>query len=138
LSYGQVSMQTTIQSGQILIVEDDDDTRSLLEFLLRQAGYDVVTAMDGEQALIHIETMATPQLILLDIMMPYLDGFDILARIKSRPGWQTIPVLMLTARDSEEDIQKGLDLGIAAYIPKPFKTHALIAEINRLTRAELR
>jgi DNA-binding response OmpR family regulator len=138
LSYGQVSMQTTIQSGQILIVEDDEDTRSLLEFLLRQAGYDVVAAMDGEQALIHIETMAPPQLILLDIMMPYLDGFDILARIKSRPGWQTIPVLMLTARDSEEDIQKGLDLGIAAYIPKPFKTHALIAEINRLTRPELR
>jgi DNA-binding response OmpR family regulator len=131
-------MQTTIQSGQILIVEDDEDTRSLLEFLLRQAGYDVVVAMDGEQALKHIETMTPPQLILLDIMMPYLDGFDILARIKSRPGWQTIPVLMLTARDREEDIQKGLDLGITAYIPKPFKTHALIAEINRLIRPELR
>jgi len=131
-------MQTTIQSGQILIVEDDEDTRSLLEFLLRQSGYDVVVAMDGEQALKHIETMTPPQLILLDIMMPYLDGFDILARIKSRPGWQTIPVLMLTARDREEDIQKGLDLGIAAYIPKPFKTHALIAEINHLTRPELR
>lgn len=131
-------MQTTIQSGQILIVEDDEDTRSLLEFLLRQAGYDVVVAMDGEQALKHIETMTPPQLILLDIMMPYLDGFDILARIKSRPEWNTIPVLMLTARDREEDIQRGIDLGIAAYIPKPFKTHALIAEINRLTRPELR
>lgn len=112
---------------RILLVEDDEGTRTLLEFLLRRGGFEVITANDGEQGLERITSIAPPHLILLDVMMPYRDGFEVLARIKSLPGWEAVPIVLLTACDSEEDIKKGLETGIAAYITKPF-------DIENLTR----
>jgi len=122
-------MQKDDLSGQILVVEDDEDTRTLLEFLIKRAGFGVVSAVDGEHAVKQIELMAAPALIVLDVMMPFLDGFDILTRVRSQPGWQQVPVLILTAQDRKENIDRGFELGITDYIIKPFRPDELIKRI---------
>ncbi len=122
-------MQKHDSSAQILVVEDDEDTRTLLEFLIKRAGFEVRSAVDGEQAVNQIESMTAPALILLDVMMPFLDGFDILIRVRSQPGWQQVPVLILTAQDRQENIDRGFELGITDYIIKPFRPDELIRRI---------
>ncbi|MEJ2761902.1 MAG: response regulator [Gammaproteobacteria bacterium] len=116
----------------ILLVEDDENTRSLLHFILSRAGYHISMAVDGEQALNCIRTIQPPGLVLLDVMMPYHDGFEILEAIKIRESWHKVPVIMLTGRDNEEDIASGFEHGIDDYVTKPFKPAELIARIHRL------
>ena len=125
-------MQKHNTSVQILVVEDDEDTRTLLEFLLKRAGFEVVTAVDGEHAMQQIEMMNHPALILLDVMMPFLDGFDILGRVRARAGWNQVPVLILTAQDRQENIERGNELGVTDYIIKPFRIDELVKRITAI------
>jgi DNA-binding response OmpR family regulator len=125
-------MQKHNTSVQILVVEDDEDTRTLLEFLLKRAGFEVVTAVDGEHAMQQIEMMNPPALILLDVMMPFLDGFDILGRVRARAGWNQVPVLILTAQDRQENIERGNELGVTDYIIKPFRIDELVKRITAI------
>ncbi len=126
-------MQDAKSTTQILIVEDDEDTRTLLEFLLKRAGFEVITAVDGEQAILKVETMPPPSLILLDVMMPFVDGFDILVQIRNQPSWKQVPVIILTAQERQQNIDRGYELGITDYIIKPFKTSELVAQILAVT-----
>lgn len=115
-------------SKTVLIADDEPNIVISLEFLLKQAGYRVVVAHDGEEALEAIRR-ETPDLVLLDVMLPRLSGFDVCQKIRESPDWQDMRVLMLTAKGREVEVSKGLALGADAYITKPFSTQELLAEI---------
>lgn len=107
--------------ASVLIVDDEPNILLSLQFLMKRAGYDVRTAEDGEQALIEI-ARDKPDLVLLDVMMPRLDGFSVCERIRATPDWQSVRVIILTARGRDVELKKGLSLGADDYITKPFST----------------
>ena len=118
----------------LLAVEDDDNIAYLLEFLLEREGYHVHMARNGSEAKQLIETLPPPQLALLDIMVPYFDGFHLLQLIRARKEWDDTPVIMLTAKSQESDIVRALDAGASDYIVKPFLPEELKARIRRWTQ----
>jgi DNA-binding response OmpR family regulator len=122
------------EKAKILVCDDDLLLLELVEFKLRAKGYLVVRAENGEDALV---TMAAekPDLIVLDAMMPLLDGFEVLKRVKQDPNFAPVPVVMLTARRSEKDIVSALDRGADDYLVKPFIPDELLARISRLLAA---
>lgn len=120
-------------SKKVLIVDDEVNIVISLEFLMEQAGYTVDVARSGDEALAKIAGFR-PDLILLDVMLPGINGFDICQRIRQTPAWQYMKVVMLTAKGREVEITKGLALGADAYITKPFSTKALLAEVESQLR----
>jgi DNA-binding response OmpR family regulator len=116
---------------KILIAEDDQDIRELIVISLTYAGYEVVPAWDGQQA-VDLTIEEKPDLIMLDVRMPRLTGFEALARIKERPEFEDVPVVILSAKGQENEIQNGLDLGASQYILKPFAPDELIKKINQI------
>jgi DNA-binding NtrC family response regulator len=117
----------------ILVVDDTEDARYALEKLLKHNGYDAMGATGGEEG-IQFARMHNPALILLDVMMPLVDGYETARRIKVDPVLKFTPVILLTARDSLEDIVKGLDSGGDDYLVKPFKTDELLARVRAALR----
>jgi DNA-binding response OmpR family regulator len=118
-----------------LVVEDDDQIAYLLKFILEREGFDVRIAADGKTAQEAIAKLAPPAVVTLDVMLPHVDGFQLLAEIRARPGWQSLPVLMLTSKSQEKDIVRALEAGAQDYIVKPFKPDELRARIKRLVKA---
>ena len=102
----------------------------MLDFKLSSQGHEITGAVDGGEAL-QIASKEKPDLILLDIMMPVMDGFQVLRRLKSQEKTKSIPVIMLTARGQERDIVSGFEFGAADYVTKPFSFAELIARVNR-------
>lgn len=129
-------MSTVPPAGKptLLMAEDEEDTASLLKFLLERAGYQVVHAPDGHHAQRLIDTMAPPSLVLLDIMLPHLSGLQLLPLIRKKPEWQKVPVVMLTADSSEHDIQQALAAGANDYMVKPFNPRELTARLSRFLK----
>jgi two-component system, OmpR family, alkaline phosphatase synthesis response regulator PhoP len=119
------------EQASILIVDDEPNILLSLQFLMKKAGYDVRTAVDGEQALAEI-ARAKPDLVLLDVMMPKLDGFTVCQRIRATPEWQDLRIIMLTARGRDVERDKGLALGADDYITKPFSTSDAINRVAAL------
>ena len=117
--------------ARILIADDEPNIVTSLEFLLRRRDYEVRVARDGEEALRLVESFR-PELVLLDVMMPLCNGFDVCKRIRGNPALPSVRIVMLTAmgRDAERD--KGLALGADAYVTKPFSTKALLAKVEEL------
>jgi len=122
-----------MSKATILVVDDEEDIRELVELNLQREGYMVLTSETGEQALTLTRTK-TPDLVVLDLMLPGMDGLEVCKRLKSDPGLQHIPVVMLTAKGEESDIVTGLELGADDYIAKPFSGKVLVARIRRLLR----
>lgn len=116
-------------SQTILVAEDQKTTARLIEFKLTNAGYKVVVVEDGLSAL-HTVQSIVPDMILLDIMMPLMTGFEVLVELKKNPSTKNIPVIILTAQSREEEIVKGLELGADDYILKPFSPNELLARIR--------
>ena len=116
---------------KILIADDEPNIVAALEFLLRQRGYNVQVARNGEEALALVEA-SIPDLVLLDVMMPKKSGYEVCARIRERPEWQHIKVIMLTAKGRETEVSKGLSLGASLYVTKPFSTRELMEKIKAL------
>jgi DNA-binding response OmpR family regulator len=116
-------------SHTILIVDDEPNIVISLEFLLEREGYRVLIARDGQEAL---EAMARdkPAMVLLDVMLPKLSGYDVCQRIRQNPDWADVKVVMLTARGREVEVAKGLALGADAYVTKPFSTRDLLQQIR--------
>jgi twitching motility two-component system response regulator PilG len=108
------------QRKMVLVVEDKASLTQMLQFLFLSKGLDVQIAFNGEEALEKVRELH-PNLILLDIMMPKMDGFEVLERLKESDETSDIPVIMLTARKSREDMKRATDLGAVEYITKPFK-----------------
>ncbi len=117
---------------RVLIADDEPHIVLSLEFLLDRAGYDTVAAADGEEALDLVHRLR-PDLVLLDVMMPKRNGYAVCQAIKSDPNVQTIPVIMLSAKGQEVEVEKGLALGASAYVTKPFGN----AEVLEAVRAAL-
>jgi DNA-binding response OmpR family regulator len=118
-------------SKRILIADDEVNIVISLEFLMLNSGYQVQTAADGDEALHQIAEFR-PDLILLDIMLPRKNGFEVCQKIRENPAWNGIKVVMLTAKGRESEVTKGLALGADAYITKPFATRELLASVQRL------
>jgi DNA-binding response OmpR family regulator len=116
---------------KILVAEDSSTVRRLIAARLTADGYEVVEATDGEEALI-LAQHAQPDLVVLDKVMPKLDGFEVVRLMREDPATRTMPIVMLTERTSEEDVLGGLNLGVDEYMPKPFSPHELSARVRRL------
>lgn len=117
--------------AKVLVVDDEPNIVLSLEFLMQQAGFEVVTAADGESALERISDSA-PDLLLLDISLPGISGFDVLEQLRSDPHHQRLPIIMLTAHGREVEREKGLALGADDYVTKPFSTQALVDKVKAL------
>ena len=129
---GNTTSQDPADLPAVLVAEDDEQIAYLLQFLLEREGYRVLLARDGQEGLRLIDEIEPPQLAIFDIMMPYADGFELLAHLRAKPDWRTIPVIMLTARSQEKDIVRALDAGASDYVVKPFLPEELKARIRRL------
>ncbi len=117
----------------ILVVEDEEDILALLHFNLIKAGYQVDCASCGEDALKQIEARQ-PDLLLLDLMLPGMDGLDICRQLRQNEATLDLPVIMLTARGEEQDVVQGLELGADDYVTKPFSIKVLLARIQTVLR----
>jgi DNA-binding response OmpR family regulator len=117
--------------GRILIADDEPNIVVSLEYLMKREGFEVNVATDGEAAL---EAMASfrPDLILLDIMLPKKDGFEVCQQIRANPEWRGVKIVMLTAKGRDTEVTKGLALGADAYVTKPFSTKDLVAQARKL------
>jgi DNA-binding response OmpR family regulator len=116
---------------RILIVDDEPNIVISLEYLMKREGWETAVASDGEAALAALER-STPDLVILDVMLPHLNGFEVCRRLRADPRWRALRVLMLTAKGRETEVEKGLGLGADAYVTKPFSTKDLITRIRAL------
>ena len=121
-------------SKKVLIADDEPNIVISLEFLLRREGFEVLVAVDGEEALAKAR-VERPDLVLLDVMMPKMNGFDVCQALRSDPELASMRVLMLTAKGRETEVSKGLGLGADAYMTKPFSTKDLVAQVRVLLGA---
>lgn len=121
------------QKQSVLVVEDEEDILALLHFNLIKAGYNADCASHGEEALKAVAAKK-PDLILLDLMLPGIDGLEICRRLRSDAETSEIPIIMLTARGEEEDIVRGLEIGADDYVTKPFSLKVLLARVQTVLR----
>ena len=116
---------------KILIVDDEPSVIVSVQFLMEQNGYDVMLAFSGEEAM-EIINEKKVDLILLDIMLPVIDGFEVCQRVRENPDWYKIKIILLTALDSDANVEKGLALGADAYITKPFSNIEIVDKVKEL------
>lgn len=114
---------------KVLIADDEPNIVLSLEFLMRQAGYEIRVARDGEEAL-RAAREWKPDLILLDIMLPLRDGYEVCQQIRAMPGGGDVKIIMLTAKGREVEVAKGLAVGADRYVTKPFSTKELVAQVR--------
>ncbi len=118
-------------SKSILVVDDEQNILLSLQYLMTQAGYEVRTATDGDEALQAVED-TPPDLILLDVNMPKRSGFEVCQTIRANSDWSQVRVVMLTAKGRDIEREKGLALGADDYITKPFSTQEVVAKVNEM------
>jgi len=118
---------------RVLVVEDNTHTAYLLDFMLQRVGYDAIVAANGRDALSVIENVSPVDVILLDLMLPYVSGYQVIQEVRSNPVWQHVPIIVLSGKVLEQDIVRALDLGASDYVTKPFKPQELLARIRRIT-----
>ena len=118
---------------EILIVDDEPNVVVSLQFLMEQQGYKVMIAERGEDAL-DLIYQYKPDLVLLDIMLPGIDGYEVCEIVRLNPEYRNIKIIFITAKGREEEIAKGLSLGADAYITKPFSNAELVAQVNALLK----
>ena len=118
-------------SKYILIVDDAPNIVLSLEFLMKKEGYDVSAAGNGNEAMAAI-AQRVPDLVLLDVMMPRMDGYEVCQKLRANPAWKEIKILMLTAKGRDVEREKGLALGADDYVIKPFATQELVEKVKAL------
>jgi two-component system, OmpR family, alkaline phosphatase synthesis response regulator PhoP len=118
---------------KVLIADDEPSIVTSLEFLMKKSGYEVKVARNGDEALALVASFR-PDAILLDVMMPGKNGFEVCQRIREKPEWRAVKIVMLTAKGREAEITKGVSLGADLYLTKPFSTQELLAQVKRLLR----
>jgi DNA-binding response OmpR family regulator len=116
---------------RVLIVDDEANIVAALDYLLRRSGYEVSVAATGDEALRQVEAFA-PDLVLLDVMMPQKSGYEVCRRIRERPEWAAVKIVMLSAKGREAEVSKGMSLGADLYVTKPFSNAELVARIREL------
>jgi DNA-binding response OmpR family regulator len=118
-------------AARILIADDEPNIVLSLEFLMEQSGYEVRVARSGDEALAEVEAFQ-PDLVLLDVMMPRKNGYEVLQAIRGNPARRATRIVLLTAKGRDVDVEKGLGLGADAYVTKPFATRELVARVKAL------
>lgn len=118
-------------SRTVLVVEDEANIVDSLSFLMKQAGFEVLIARDGDTAIRMMQSRPA-DLVILDIMLPRRDGYEVCREIRSNPDWKSVRIIMLTARGRESDRRKGLQLGADAYVTKPFSTRDIVTRVQEL------
>lgn len=118
---------------KILVIEDHEEMSDLIKFNLEQKGYEVICSADANDGLIHLENF-NPDVILLDLMLPGLKGIDFLAIVRNNKKYQHIPVIIISAKNTENDIIKGLEAGADDYLTKPFSMSILAAKVKAILR----
>lgn len=116
---------------KVLIADDEKNIVISLEFLLKREGFEVLVAADGEAAL-QMVAEHQPDLVLLDVMMPKRNGYEVCQRMRERPDWRGIKIVMLSAKGRDVEVSKGVSLGADLYVTKPFSNAELVAKINAL------
>lgn len=133
-------METTESNAEsakkaaIMVVEDDRIVSTLVEHLLLRRGYAVHLAADGRAASAMLDEIEPPRLVLLDVMLPFVDGFEMIARIRGKESWNEIPIIMLTSKTQERNVVRALEAGADDYIVKPFQPQELVARVKRFIR----
>ena len=117
---------------RILVVEDNEHTAYMLEFLLHRAGYEVIVAENGRDAQEVMRNVRPVDAIILDLMLPYVSGYQILIDARENPIWRDVPILVLSGKVLEMDVVRALDEGADDYVTKPFRPQELLARIRRL------
>jgi DNA-binding response OmpR family regulator len=123
-----------MSAATVLVVEDNSEISYLVQFLLEREGLRVELARDGRAAEQMIAAMPPPSLVMLDVMLPYTDGYQLLLQIRSRKEWEQVPVIMLTAKSQESEIVRALEAGANDYVVKPFQPNELLARVRRLSK----
>lgn len=129
-------MDKITRHDEIMIVEDDEHIAQLLIFIFQREGFKTIYAANGQAAGRMIEQNVPPALVVLDIMLPYHDGFHLLKKMRAQPEWEKLPVIMLTAKSQENDIVRALDAGANDYVVKPFQPSELMARVRRLLKVK--
>ncbi|MFQ5773633.1 MAG: response regulator transcription factor [Kiloniellaceae bacterium] len=119
---------------QVLVVEDEPNIVDSLSFLMKQAGFEVLIARDGDTA-IRMMQSRVPDLVLLDVMLPRRNGYEVCREIRAHPEWKDVRIVMLTAKGRDLDRRKGLQLGADDYITKPFSTRKIVQRVRELLGA---
>jgi DNA-binding response OmpR family regulator len=119
--------------AKIVIAEDEPDIRDLIAFTLRFAGHEVITGSNGEEGY-HLARQEHPDLVMLDVRMPRMTGYEACQRIKAEPGLGTTPVVFLSAKGQENEIEQGLAAGAEEYLLKPFAPDQLVERVNAILR----
>jgi len=130
---GFISKELFTMEKKILIVEDEPNIVVPLQFIMKENGYDVTVAFSGEEAVEAI-SKTKPDLILLDIMLPGMDGYELCQTIRQKPGWEKIRIIFLTALGREADMAKGMALEADAYITKPFSNKEVVEKVRELLK----
>ena len=125
---------TASQPLTALVVEDDETIALLLQLALEREKYTVHLLRDGRAGQAYIESRPPPSFALLDVMLPFVDGFQLVRLMRAQPGWREVPILMLTGKTHERDIVRALDAGASDYIAKPFQLEELLARVRRFAR----
>lgn len=127
--------QKSESSQTVMVVEDDLIISALLKHMLARRGFEVHLASDGRQASAMVEELtAPPGLVMLDLMLPFVDGFDLITLIRNKQEWKNVPIIMLTSKAQEQNIVRALDAGATDYVVKPFQPEELMARVRRLVK----
>ncbi len=118
--------------NSVLIIDDDGLIARLLSHWLEQRGFEVEIIQNGRDALESLETSKPPRMVFLDIMMPFVDGFEVLTQMRAKKGWKKVPVIMVSSKSNETSIVRAFEAGADDYVTKPFKPSELMVRMNRL------
>lgn len=127
-----VAQAQTISTLRALVVEDNEHVLYMLDFILRRAGYEVIAVDNGRDAQATIENVPPVDIIVLDLMLPYVSGYQLITNIRDDPEWQHVPIIVVSGKVMEDDIVKALDLGANDYVTKPFRPEELLARMRRI------
>ena len=122
-------MTDTDRIPTILVADDEEDIRELVSYRLSRSGYEVIGAEDGQDALERAREQV-PDLMVLDVMMPRLDGYELTRRLRAEESLRSVPVILLTARSQESDVSRGFEVGADDYLKKPFNPDELVARVR--------
>ncbi|HEX5110897.1 MAG TPA: response regulator transcription factor [Vicinamibacterales bacterium] len=123
---------TPANTRDVFVVEDDPIIARLVGHLLTRGGYKVHHAADGLRAQAMLTSSPCPAVVVMDVMLPYVSGFELISQIRKTPGWERVPVIVLTSKSQESDILRAFDSGVNDYVVKPFRPEELVARVRRL------
>ncbi|MEL7185771.1 MAG: response regulator transcription factor [Pseudomonadota bacterium] len=127
-----VAQLKPLKTHRVLVVEDNEHVAYMLDFMLQRAGYDVIAVGNGRDAQAAIENIEPVDVVLLDLMLPYVSGYQLIEEIRDDAKWQYVPIIVLSGKVLEEDIVQALDLGANDYVTKPFRPEELLARMRRI------